>query len=49
MNAVGHHFGRRPYDNAAGNLQWLALITAGEGCTTTTTPRPRRPASSHRW
>ena len=31
VNAIGHHFGRRPYDNTAGNLQWLAFITAGEG------------------
>lgn len=31
VNAIGHHFGRRPYDNSATNLQWLALVTAGEG------------------
>ena len=31
VNAIGHHFGRRPYANGAGNLQWLAFITAGEG------------------
>ena len=31
VNAIGHHFGRRPYENSAGNLQWLAFITAGEG------------------
>lgn len=31
VNAVGHHFGRRPYDNSATNLQWLAFISAGEG------------------
>ena len=31
VNAIGHHFGRRPYDNTAGNLQWLAFVTAGEG------------------
>jgi stearoyl-CoA desaturase (Delta-9 desaturase) len=31
VNAIGHHFGRRPYDNHAGNLQWLAWLTAGEG------------------
>ncbi|MGD9702610.1 MAG: fatty acid desaturase [Acidimicrobiia bacterium] len=31
VNAMGHHFGRRPYDNIAGNLQWLAWLTAGEG------------------
>jgi stearoyl-CoA desaturase (delta-9 desaturase) len=31
VNAVGHHFGRRPYDNTATNLQWLAFISGGEG------------------
>ena len=31
INAVGHTRGRRPYDNPAGNSQWLALFTAGEG------------------
>jgi stearoyl-CoA desaturase (delta-9 desaturase) len=31
VNAVGHHFGRKPYDNTATNLQWLAFLTAGEG------------------
>ena len=31
INAIGHIRGRRPYDNAAGNSQWLALLTAGEG------------------
>ena len=28
---MAHHFGRKPYDNGAGNLQWLAFLTAGEG------------------
>jgi stearoyl-CoA desaturase (delta-9 desaturase) len=31
VNAIGHHFGRKPYENGAGNLQWLAWLTAGEG------------------
>lgn len=31
VNAVGHTFGRRPYDNSATNLQSLALISGGEG------------------
>lgn len=31
VNAVGHTFGRRPYDNSATNNLWLALLTAGEG------------------
>jgi stearoyl-CoA desaturase (delta-9 desaturase) len=31
INAVGHTMGRRPFDNPAGNSQWLAWLTAGEG------------------
>ncbi len=31
MNAVGHTFGRQPFENSARNLQWLAFLTAGEG------------------
>jgi stearoyl-CoA desaturase (delta-9 desaturase) len=31
VNAVTHTFGKRPYENSATNLQWLALITMGEG------------------
>ena len=31
INAIGHMWGRRPYENQATNNQWLALITAGEG------------------
>lgn len=31
INAVGHWFGKRPYDNLATNNQWLAWIVAGEG------------------
>jgi len=31
INAVGHVRGRRPHDNPAGNSQWLAWLTAGEG------------------
>lgn len=31
VNAVAHTFGRRPYENSATNLQWLAWLTAGEG------------------
>src|SRR3954464_11789194 len=30
VNAVTHTFGDRPFDNSATNLQWLALLTAGE-------------------
>ncbi|CAG4930661.1 unnamed protein product [Acidithrix sp. C25] len=31
INAIGHTYGRRPYDNLATNNNWLALLTAGEG------------------
>jgi stearoyl-CoA desaturase (delta-9 desaturase) len=31
INAVGHHWGTRPYDNLATNNQWLAWLVAGEG------------------
>ena len=31
VNAMAHQWGRKPYDNEAGNLQWLAWLTAGEG------------------
>ena len=31
VNAITHTFGDRPYDNSATNLQWLALLTMGEG------------------
>ena len=31
INALGHTMGRRPHPNSATNMQWLALITAGEG------------------
>jgi stearoyl-CoA desaturase (Delta-9 desaturase) len=31
INAVGHWWGKRPYDNLATNNQWLAWLVAGEG------------------
>jgi stearoyl-CoA desaturase (delta-9 desaturase) len=31
VNAITHTFGDRPFDNTATNLQWLALLTVGEG------------------
>ncbi len=31
VNSIGHTFGRRPYDNSATNLHWLAMLTCGEG------------------
>ena len=31
INSLGHMIGYRNYENEATNLQWLAMITAGEG------------------
>lgn len=31
INAIGHHWGKRPYDNLATNNRWLAVLVAGEG------------------
>jgi stearoyl-CoA desaturase (delta-9 desaturase) len=49
VNAIGHHFGRRPYDNNAGNLQWLAFVTAGEGLHNNHHAKPTSAKLSHRW
>ena len=49
VNAIGHHFGRRPYDNGAGNIQWLALLTAGEGLHNNHHAAPTSARLSHRW
>lgn len=49
VNAIGHHFGRRPYANGAGNLQWLALLTAGEGLHNNHHAAPTSARLSHRW
>jgi stearoyl-CoA desaturase (delta-9 desaturase) len=31
VNAIGHRYGKRPYNGLAANTQWLAWLTAGEG------------------
>lgn len=31
VNAVAHTFGKRPFQNSATNVQWLAWLTCGEG------------------
>jgi stearoyl-CoA desaturase (Delta-9 desaturase) len=49
VNAIGHHFGRRPYENNAGNLQWLAFVTAGEGLHNNHHAKPTAAKLSHRW
>jgi stearoyl-CoA desaturase (delta-9 desaturase) len=49
VNAIGHHFGRRPYANSATNLQWLAIITAGEGLHNNHHAAPTSAKLAHRW
>jgi len=49
VNAIAHHFGRRPYPNGAGNLQWLAFLTAGEGLHNNHHAAPTSARFSHRW
>jgi stearoyl-CoA desaturase (Delta-9 desaturase) len=49
VNAIGHRFGRRPYPNGAGNLQWLAFLTAGEGLHNNHHAAPTSAKLSHRW
>lgn len=49
VNAIGHHFGRRPHPNGAGNLQWLAFLTAGEGLHNNHHAAPTSARLSHRW
>jgi stearoyl-CoA desaturase (Delta-9 desaturase) len=49
VNAIGHHFGRRPYANSATNLQWLAFVTAGEGLHNNHHAAPTMAKLSHRW
>jgi stearoyl-CoA desaturase (Delta-9 desaturase) len=49
VNAIAHHFGRRPYEsNHAGNLQWLAWLTAGEGLHNNHHAAPTSARLSHR-
>jgi stearoyl-CoA desaturase (Delta-9 desaturase) len=49
VNALGHHFGRRPYQNGASNLQWLAFLTMGEGLHNNHHAAPSSPRLSHKW
>jgi stearoyl-CoA desaturase (delta-9 desaturase) len=48
VNALGHHFGKRPYDNEATNLQWLAFLTMGEGLHNNHHAAPSSARLSHR-
>lgn len=47
VNALGHHFGKRPYPNEATNLQWLAFFTMGEGLHNNHHAAPSSPRLSH--
>jgi stearoyl-CoA desaturase (Delta-9 desaturase) len=49
VNAIGHRFGRHPYENTAGNLHWLAYVTAGEGFHNNHHAVPTSPRLSHHW
>jgi len=49
VNAIGHHFGRRRYENSATNLQWLAFLTAGEGLHNNHHAAPTSARLAHRW
>ncbi len=49
VNAIGHHFGRRPYANSGTNLQWLAFVTAGEGLHNNHHAAPTSAKLAHRW
>jgi stearoyl-CoA desaturase (delta-9 desaturase) len=49
VNAIGHHFGRRPYDNTATNLIWLALLTGGEGHHNNHHAAPTSARLGHKW
>lgn len=47
VNALGHHFGKRPHSNNATNLQWLAFFTMGEGLHNNHHAAPSSPRLSH--
>src|SRR5262249_41524333 len=49
VNAVGHHFGRRPYENTGTNLVWLAIITGGEGHHNNHHAAPTSARLGHKW
>jgi stearoyl-CoA desaturase (Delta-9 desaturase) len=49
VNSLGHHFGRRPHDNTASNLRWLAALTGGEGMHNDHHEYPRSPFFGDTW
>jgi stearoyl-CoA desaturase (delta-9 desaturase) len=49
VNGFGHWFGKRPHDNKATNLRWLAMLTAGEGMHNEHHEHPRSPRFGRTW
>ena len=48
VNAVGHLYGKKVYENTARNSQWLAWLTAGEGLHNNHHAAPTSARLSHR-
>ena len=49
VNSFAHHFGKRPHENSASNLRWLALLTGGEGMHNDHHEFPRSPLFGNSW
>ena len=49
VNGFGHWFGKRPHDNKATNLRWLAMLTGGEGMHNEHHEYPRSPRFGRTW
>ncbi len=49
VNGVAHTFGRRPFDNSATNVVWLAWLTCGEGYHNNHHAAPTSARFSRRW
>ncbi len=49
VNSVAHTFGRRPFDNSATNVTWLAWLTCGEGYHNNHHAAPTSARFARRW
>ncbi|WP_420638085.1 fatty acid desaturase [Candidatus Poriferisocius sp.] len=49
VNGVAHTFGRRPFDNSATNVTWLAWLTCGEGYHNNHHAAPTSARFARRW
>ncbi len=49
VNGVAHTFGRRPFDNSATNVVWLAWLTCGEGYHNNHHAAPTSARFARRW